>query len=44
MADHKPGSMDVTEHEKTFNGFINFTVKSVYVIIAILILMAIFAR
>lgn len=44
MAEHKHGEMDVTTHEKTFAGFINFTIKSVYVIIAILIFMAIFAR
>ncbi|WP_224824911.1 aa3-type cytochrome c oxidase subunit IV [Cognatishimia sp. MH4019] len=44
MADHKHGEMDVTTHEKTFSGFIKFTTYSVYIIIAILIFMAIFAR
>jgi hypothetical protein len=40
MAEHKHGSMDVKDHEKTFAGFIKFTQVSVYVIIGILIFMA----
>ncbi|MEL6511510.1 MAG: aa3-type cytochrome c oxidase subunit IV [Pseudomonadota bacterium] len=44
MAEYKHGEMDVSSHEKTFSGFIKFTTYSVYIIIAILILMAIFAR
>ena len=44
MADHKHGEMDVTNHEKTFSGFIKFTMYSIYIILAILIFMAIFAR
>lgn len=44
MADHKHGDMDVKEHEKMFAGFIKFTMYSVYVIIAILLFLAIFAR
>ena len=40
MAEHKHGTMDVKEHEKTFAGFVTFTRNSVIVIIAILIFMA----
>ncbi|MEL6585072.1 MAG: aa3-type cytochrome c oxidase subunit IV [Pseudomonadota bacterium] len=40
--DHKPGSMDVTEQEKTFAGFVTFTKWTVIVIIAVLIFLAIF--
>lgn len=42
MADHKPGEMDITEHNKTFEGFIGWVKWSVIVIVAIIILMAIF--
>lgn len=42
MADHKHGSMDITEHEKTFQGFMSFATKSAVAIIILLILMAIF--
>lgn len=42
MADHKPGSMKIEEQEKTFEGFIKFTVRTVIVIIAILLFLAIF--
>ncbi|WP_179378673.1 aa3-type cytochrome c oxidase subunit IV [Jannaschia marina] len=40
--EHKPGSMDITEQEKTFAGFMTFTKWAVIVIIAILIFLAIF--
>lgn len=40
MADFKPGEMDITVQEKTFDGFIKFTTYSVYVIIAVLVFMA----
>ena len=40
MAEHKPGSMDVTGHERMFAGFIRFTTWAVVVIFGILILMA----
>lgn len=40
MADFKPGEMDTSVQEKTFDGFIKFTTYSVYVIIAILVFMA----
>ena len=45
MADepeHRHGSMDTTEHEKTFAGFVTVTKYVVIVIIAILVFLAIF--
>ncbi|MEM8578791.1 MAG: aa3-type cytochrome c oxidase subunit IV [Pseudomonadota bacterium] len=42
MADHKHGEMDTTEHEKMFGAFMKFTNWSVMLILALLILMAIF--
>lgn len=44
MADHEHGSMDIDVQEKTFDGFMSFVTKSVIVILAILIIMAIFFR
>ncbi|MGH1412681.1 MAG: aa3-type cytochrome c oxidase subunit IV [Pelagimonas sp.] len=41
MAEHKHGSMDISVQEKTFDGFINFTIRSlmaIFVIVVILIL------
>jgi hypothetical protein len=40
MAEHKHGSMDTTAHEKTFAGFINFTIRTVVVILVALVLLA----
>ncbi|PWG16528.1 aa3-type cytochrome c oxidase subunit IV [Salibaculum griseiflavum] len=40
MADHKHGEMDITEQEKTFAGFMTFTVRTTIVIIVALILLA----
>ena len=40
MAEHKHGTMDVKDHEKTFAGYVTFTSNAVIVIIAILIFMA----
>lgn len=40
MADHKHGTMDIRAHEKTFAGFVKFTIWSVVVIIAVLIFLA----
>ena len=40
--EHKHGSMDITEQEKTFAGFVTFTKWTVIVIVAILVFMAIF--
>lgn len=42
MADHKHGSMDITEQEKAFDGFITWSVRVAVVSIAILIFLAIF--
>ncbi len=42
MSDHKHGEMDVTEHEKTFAGFIKVSAWVVYLSIGALIFMAIF--
>ncbi|MAM63605.1 aa3-type cytochrome c oxidase subunit IV [Maritimibacter sp. UBA3975] len=41
MAEHKQGSMDISVQEKTFEGFIKFSVRSVVAIIVVLILLAI---
>ena len=40
--DHKPGSMDTTEQEKTFAGFMTFTKYVVIGIICLLVFLAIF--
>ena len=40
--DHKPGSMDTSEQEKTFAGFMTVTKWTVIAIIILLILLAIF--
>jgi hypothetical protein len=42
MAEHKHGSMDVTEQEKTFDGFMRWSVRIAAVSIGILIFLAIF--
>lgn len=42
MADYKHGEMDISVQEKTFDGFVQFTIRSVVVIIVVLILLAIF--
>ncbi|MDX5403589.1 MAG: aa3-type cytochrome c oxidase subunit IV [Rhodobacterales bacterium] len=42
MAEHKHGEMNVEVQEKTFEGFIRFTVWSVVVIIGILLFLALF--
>lgn len=40
MAEHKHGEMDITVQEKTFDGFVTFTIRTVIVIIAAVILLA----
>ncbi|GAB4385725.1 aa3-type cytochrome c oxidase subunit IV [Albidovulum sp.] len=40
MAEYKHGSMDISEHEKTFHGFIRFATRAVIVILAILVFLA----
>jgi hypothetical protein len=42
MAEHKHGSMDITEHEKTYEGFIRWTVRIVVAIFVVLLFLAIF--
>ena len=42
MAEYKHGSMDITEHEKTFDGFVRWSVRVAAVSIGILIFLAIF--
>ncbi|WP_296422635.1 aa3-type cytochrome c oxidase subunit IV [Yoonia sp.] len=40
MADYKPGEMDITTQEKTFNGFVSMVTKATVIIIVSLILLA----
>lgn len=40
MAEHKHGSMDIRTQERTFDGFISFTVRVVWVVIATLVFLA----
>ena len=40
MADHKMGSMDITDQEKTFNGFIKFTIRSLIAIFVFVVFLA----
>ena len=42
MAEHKHGEMDISVQEKTFEGFVNFTIKTVIVILAIVVFLAVF--
>ncbi|MCL3881809.1 aa3-type cytochrome c oxidase subunit IV [Marivita sp. GX14005] len=42
MAEHKHGSMDITEQEKTFEGFIKVATRVAIASIAVLIFLAIF--
>ena len=39
MGDHKQGSMDIREQEKTFEGFIRMTVWVTCIVIGVLIFM-----
>lgn len=40
MAEHKHGEMDISTQEKTFDGFMSFTVRTTVVIIVGLVLLA----
>ncbi|NKB29145.1 MAG: aa3-type cytochrome c oxidase subunit IV [Rhodobacteraceae bacterium] len=40
MADHEHGTMDIEVQEKTFAGFVTFVTRTVIIIIAALILLA----
>ena len=42
MDDHKHGEMDISDHEKTFEGFMNYTVYTTVFLIVLIVLMAIF--
>ena len=42
MAEHKHGELDISVQEKTFAGFISFTIKTVAVIIVAVLLLAMF--
>lgn len=42
--DHKRGSMDISEQERTFDGFLRTSVRVAIVAIAIVLLLAIFAQ
>ena len=40
MAEHKPGSMDTSVQEKTFDGFIRMTTWGAIITVAVLIFLA----
>ena len=40
MGEHKPGSMNIEEQEKTFEGFIKFTIWATVIILLVLVFMA----
>lgn len=40
MAEHEHGTMDVRDHEQTFEGFVNFVKWAVVVILGVLIFLA----
>mgnify|MGYP000097228652 FL=1 len=40
MAEHKHGSMDITDQQNTFDGFMKFTKNAVILIILFLIFLA----
>jgi hypothetical protein len=42
MAEHKHGEMDITDHNRTFGGFIRFTTWAVGIVLVLFVLMAIF--
>lgn len=42
MAEHKHGSMDISEQQKTFDGFMTWSIRIAAVSIGILIFLAIF--
>ena len=39
MAEHKHGSMDISEHEKTFEGFMKLTTRTTIAILVGLVLL-----
>lgn len=40
MSEHKHGSMDITSQEKTYEGFLKTTTRTVIVILVLLVLLA----
>ena len=42
MAEHEHGTMDMTEQEKTFDGFMRWTMRVVILSFAVLIFLAVF--
>ncbi len=42
MAEQKHGHMDITDHEKTFEGFIRASVRVAVAVILVLIFLAVF--
>jgi hypothetical protein len=40
MADHEPGSMNITTQERTFAGFVRFVTWNVVIILLVLIFIA----
>lgn len=40
MAEHKPGSMDITTQEKTFNGFVSMVKWGIVICLGILVFLA----
>lgn len=42
MSDHKHGEMDISEQQKTFDGFIGLATKAVVAIVVVLVLLALF--
>ena len=40
MADHEHGSMDVTEQEKTFEGFIRWSAYTIVLVVIVLVFLA----
>lgn len=42
MSKHEHGTMDTSVQEKTFAGFVTFTIRTVIIIFIVLILLALF--
>lgn len=40
MAEFKPGSMDITTQEKTFDGFVKFVTRGAIICIVVLVVLA----
>jgi hypothetical protein len=40
MAEHKHGEMDISAQEKTFDGFVSFSVRTTVVILVALVFLA----